>query len=135
LKVEDVTIENNNIYIPSGAFFIVKSDVLDKIGGFPIDNFLYFEEWLFADRVNKFNLMGYVDIDLKVHHQIGYSTGLQYGAGSEKMLKYRKDAFLKSISQIEKNSFLKALEYSIILLDYAIRIFIVKLKRLRHDYM
>jgi hypothetical protein len=79
--------------------------------------------------------MGYVDIDLKVHHQIGYSTGLQYGAGSEKMLKYRKDAFLKSISQIEKNSFLKALEYSIILLDYAIRIFIVKLKRLRHDYM
>ena len=135
LKVEDVTIENNNIYIPSGAFFIVKAEVLEKIGGFPIDNFLYFEEWLFADRVNKLNLMGYVDTNLKVHHQIGYSTGLQYGAGSEKMLKYRKDAFLKAIMLIEHNTFLKILEYMIILLDFTIRVLIVKLKRFKHDYM
>lgn len=129
LHAKELGKNTTNIYIPSGAFFIVKADVFDRIGGFPRDTFLYFEEWLFAARVKKLGMYGYIDPSLRVHHEIGYSTGLQYGAGSAKMLRYRHDAFLTAAAIILSNIVIALAAKGVIWLDYGVRSLILNLKK------
>lgn len=117
------------VYIPSGAFFIVKADVLERIGGFPRETFLYFEEWLFADRVKKLGMYGYIDPSIEVFHQIGYSTGLQYGAGSAKMLRFRHEAFLKVAEMVITSLLSQYLAKALIRADYGVRSLILNIKR------
>lgn len=131
LYARELNKNKTNIYIPSGAFFIVKADVLNRIGGFPRDTFLYFEEWLFAYRVKKLGMYGYIDASLKVHHEIGYSTGLQYGAGSAKMLRYRKQAFEIAVEKIITSSIASFGLKLIVKLDSYVRLAILNLKKVK----
>jgi len=129
LHARELNKSKTNIYIPSGAFFIVKANVFDRIGGFPRDTFLYFEEWLFAARVKKLGMYGYIDSSLRVHHEIGYSTGLQYGAGSAKMLRYRKEGFEIAVKHIINNHFTAYALTLIVKLDFYVRLAILKIKK------
>jgi len=131
LYARELNGNKTNLYIPSGAFFIVKAEVLETIGGFPRDTFLYFEEWLFAARVKKLGMYGYIDSSVSVHHEIGYSTGLQYGAGSAKMLRYRKEAFEIAVETIIKSKIASFGLKLIVKLDFYVRLAILNMKKVK----
>lgn len=129
VKIRDIHEEKTKIFIPSGAFFVVKASVFQKIN-FPTDNFLYFEEWLLVNAIKDLDKYGYIDNRLIVHHQIGYSTGLQYGKGSALMLNYRYKSFKKTVDIIIKNKFINKLSKIMIIIDYYIRATLLKFRSL-----
>ena len=62
---------------------LIKKDLLEKIGGFDEDFFLYFEEYDIARRLQKLNLKSYIHPDTKVIHLWGQSTKYINNAKSE----------------------------------------------------
>jgi GT2 family glycosyltransferase len=112
-----------DVYIPSAAFLTIKMDSLIKIGGFPSDTFLYFEEWLLANKIKKagYSNFGYIDSSIKVNHLVGGTTKLRFGIANFKMLKIRFKAFNISASKIFKYPILIKL---IILFDHFLRLLV-----------
>lgn len=84
---------SQKVYVPSGACFFIRNNLLKQIGGFPEDMFLYFEEVVFAWRTKDLCAGGYIDCDFVVSHLVGSSTGLKGGRGNSKMLRFRLESF------------------------------------------
>lgn len=96
----------NDIFIPSGAFFTVKTAKINKIGGFPVTTFLYYEEWLLADAMKKANekKFGYIDPTISVEHMVGGTTKLKFGVFNSKMGDIRNNSLKAAVKVIFGNN-------------------------------
>lgn len=61
--------------VPSGAFFIIKTDVFDSIGGFDKNTFLYYEEHILGKKLEKIGRELLFMPQFTVRHEHGKSTG------------------------------------------------------------
>ncbi|WP_096084698.1 glycosyltransferase family 2 protein [Agaribacterium haliotis] len=112
--------DTQSIFVPSGACVFVKTQVLQQSGGIPQNNFLYFEELLFAHRARVKS--GYLDEHVSVLHEVGATTGHKAGKGSPKMLRYRLTSHLSCVDEmLEGRLFSKVFVKALIGLDYFFR--------------
>lgn len=79
-------------YVPSGAFFVIKSDVFSKIGFFDEGTFLYAEEIILGHKLWKENMQFlFVPVEFVIHE-----GGKSIGATSKKITKFSFDCELRS---------------------------------------
>lgn len=62
-------------YVPSGAFFILRTDVFKEIGFFDDHTFLYYEEHILGYKLQRKGLELLLMPEFKVRHEHGKSTG------------------------------------------------------------
>lgn len=99
-----------NFEVPSGAFFIIKSDTFKQVSYFDPNTFLYGEELILGHKIKKLNKSFLLVPDIKVVHEQGKSTGLTKKKINRKTNKYMiqsMDIFLKHYikSSIMKRGF------------------------------
>lgn len=58
----------------SGAFFLIRADIFDKIGGFDKEIFLYHEEIILGKKIKKLGFTGEMITNIKVKHIQGAAT-------------------------------------------------------------
>ena len=125
----------NEIYVPSGAFLTIKCDKLVKINGFPTETFMYYEEWLLAEKLRRVgeNKLGYIQSNLEVEHIVGGTTKSRFGQFNPKMEAIRIKSLIIVCNEIfGKNLFIRLIIKTDILLRSLLNLLIstyVKLKR------
>ncbi len=67
--------EHIRYYVPSGAFFILRTDVFQEIGLFDDHTFLYYEEHILGYKLRQKGLELLFMPEYKVRHEHGKSTG------------------------------------------------------------
>lgn len=82
------------IDIPSGAFFLIKTDFFKKIGMFDERTFLYFEEIIIGQRIKENNGKLILLPDCVVKHFHGMATLKDRYTISKEMHKYRVDSIM-----------------------------------------
>lgn len=60
--------------IVPGTAFLIRKDIFEKLGGFDINFFLYFEEFDFCKRLKDLGLKNYIIPSSKLFHEWGVST-------------------------------------------------------------
>jgi len=65
--------------VPSGAFFMLRYDIFERIGGFDKDTFLYFEEFFIGYKVKQLGMCFRFCADVLVDHYQGKSTNARRG--------------------------------------------------------
>ena len=70
--------------VPSGAFFIIKTDAFENVGFFDEDTFLYVEELILGYKLKKIGKMFLLDPKFKVLHYQGKSTQAHQGKITKK---------------------------------------------------
>ena len=71
-------------YVPSGAFFILRTDVFNSIGFFDDHTFLYYEEHILGYKLQQKEQELLVMPEYKVRHEHGKSTGANHFKFNEK---------------------------------------------------
>ena len=66
--------ESRRVYWVSGAFFLVKADAFRKVNGFDEHTFLYGEEMIFAERLQRIHKCMYYERQIVVVHEHGQTV-------------------------------------------------------------
>lgn len=66
--------EDRKVYAIPGSCMFFSTDALEAIGGFDAETFLYWEEFIVAEKLRETGFDTYVIPDSRVHHKLGAST-------------------------------------------------------------
>ncbi len=98
-RVRDLVYEEERPYneemdfeVPSGAFFVIKTDSFCDVGMFDERTFLYAEEYILGYKIKEKGLKFRLIPDLYIIHEGGKSTGFIYSSPKWKMIKYSMQA-------------------------------------------
>jgi len=91
----DVSINNNDqitFIVPSGAFFIIETNIFLGICGFDEGTFLYWEEIILGKKLEAINKKFVLDPDIVVKHYQGATTQFESRSSNRKMYRYRMES-------------------------------------------
>jgi GT2 family glycosyltransferase len=105
-------LDTNNIRIVdyvSGADMFIRKSIIQSIGGFDADFFLYYEETELNYRINKLGYKSVILPDAKIIHLCGKSFGNDVKLSKFKIQQNSKFLFFKKAYGIKHTKFLKVL--------------------------
>lgn len=93
--MDNIPYEHHMEYmVPSGAFFVIKSDVFEEIGMFDEKTFLYFEEQILGKKLNGISKKLLFMPEYMVRHEHGKSTGNNHYSLNKRALKSGKESHI-----------------------------------------
>ena len=82
--------------VVSGCFFMIRNDILNLIGNFDTNTFLYYEENILACKLKNINAKTYIDNNAKVIHDLSVSVNKSFNSVKKyKMLKNSQKYYVK----------------------------------------
>jgi GT2 family glycosyltransferase len=83
---------DTRFFVPSGAFFVIRTQEFFEIGGFDERTFLYGEEYILGKKLQRRNNCFLFDPSVNVLHFQGAATGFGRWKPNRRMYRFRRDS-------------------------------------------